>query len=93
MRNKKYSIPDCVAECEILSGTEAVARLKLIKERLKQEWNSCQPGDLPEVDRLLTFVELAIYHISTDDNKFDTGASPDIEELECLCNSVLQRCN
>lgn len=47
MQNKKYSISECVTECEVLSGTEAVARLKLIKERLKQEWNSCQPADLP----------------------------------------------
>ena len=48
MQNKKYSISDCVSECECLSGTEAVARLEQIKRRLMQDWNSCQPEDLPE---------------------------------------------
>ncbi len=88
MQNRKYGIPDCVSECENLTTTEAVERLGEIKEQLRQDWNSCKPENLPEVDMVLEFVEMAIHHISSGDRDFCTDY-PNLDELVYLCDSVI----
>lgn len=87
MQNKKYSISDCVLECNGLSMTETIARLKLIKDSLKQDWDNCPAEELPAVDILLEFIELAIYHINTGDMNFPDDY-PLHDELVRLCRSV-----
>lgn len=88
MKNKHtIKISDLVSELEGLSGREAVERLSAIKDRLKQDWNNCPAEDLPTVDALLEFIEMAIHHINTKDMDFSDDY-PLHDELVRLCRSV-----
>lgn len=77
-------ISDLVSELEGLSSRVMVQRLSTLKDSLKLDWNNCPAEDLPAVDILLEFIELAIYHINTGDMNFPDDY-PYSAELTYLC--------
>ena len=87
MNKYTIKISDLVSELEGLNDKEVVKRLFLMKDCLKYDWNNCPAEDLPTVDILIEFIELAIHHINTKDMDFPDDC-PLHDELARLCRSV-----
>ena len=73
----RYSISDCILDCETLSRAEAVGYFRMLMRQLEHDIKYCLSKDKPNIERLYDFAHEAIFYIGNNctdaiypDNKF-----------------------